>query len=66
MLRFVRNESGAVTIEWVTLTAGGLLLGMALVWSIFSNGVNPVAENVSAQISTVEIVGTGDAPSLND
>lgn len=66
MLRFIKNECGAVTIEWVSLTAGGLLLGMALVWVIFSDGVGPLAENVSDKISTVEIAGTGDAPELND
>ncbi|MBY8975248.1 hypothetical protein KHP62_05480 [Rhodobacteraceae bacterium NNCM2] len=64
-MRYIENESGAVTIEWVALTAGGLLLGVALVWAIFSKGVDPLASDISANLSSVEVVTTGDAPDLN-
>lgn len=31
MMNFLKNESGAVTIDWVALAAGLLILGVAIV-----------------------------------
>ncbi|HUF55776.1 MAG TPA: hypothetical protein VMM55_04360 [Thermohalobaculum sp.] len=47
---FLHDETGAVTIDWVALTAGILLLGIAVVFSIFNNGVSPLVENINAQL----------------
>lgn len=48
---FLHDETGAVTIDWVALTAGILLLGIAVVFSIFSNGVSPLVRSINAQLS---------------
>lgn len=66
MLLFLQNERGAVTIDWVALTAGGLLLGLALVWGIFNNGVDPVVDSIQDSLSAVQIIAPGSAPNLTD
>ena len=48
---FLHDETGAVTIDWVALTAGILLLGIAVVFSIFSNGVTPLVQSINEQLS---------------
>lgn len=58
----LRDESGAVTVDWVALTAGILLLGIAVVYAIFREGVTPLVEAIgttlSAQSSTLgDVVG---------
>ena len=61
--KFLRDESGAVTIDWVALTAGILLLGITLVYAIFNNGVGPLAKNINSNLSTAGAnVKTGAAP----
>lgn len=37
--RFLRDDSGAVTVDWVAITAGVILLAILVVFSIFNNGV---------------------------
>jgi Flp pilus assembly pilin Flp len=56
---FLNEDTGAITIDWVALTAGILLLGMLAVFSIFNNGVSPVASEVNSTLSTIDI----DVPS---
>lgn len=61
---FLRDESGAVTIDWVALTAGILLLGITLVYAIFNNGVGSLATNINSNLTAAGAnVNTGDAPS---
>ena len=63
MQRFLRDESGAVTIDWVALTAGMLLLGVALVYSIFSLGVDPLGQTITSELQSVEVLAdVGEAP----
>jgi hypothetical protein len=49
--KFLRDESGAVTIDWVSLTAGGLLLGIAVVYGIFQGGVLPLTQSINSNLS---------------
>jgi Flp pilus assembly pilin Flp len=61
---FLRDESGAVTIDWVALTAGILLLGITLVYAIFNNGVGSLAKNINSNLTAAGAnVSTGAAPS---
>jgi len=61
--KFLRDESGAVTIDWVALTAGILLLGITLVYAIFNNGVGDLASNINSNLaSAADNVVTGAAP----
>lgn len=63
---FIRDESGAVTIDWVALTAGILLLAIALVYGIFNNGVSPLVDRINSSLSTAgEGVDIGEEPDLN-
>jgi Flp pilus assembly pilin Flp len=57
--KFLTDDTGAITIDWVALTAGILLLGMITVFSIFNNGVSPVASEINSALSTMDI----DVPS---
>ena len=47
---FRADEEGAVTIDWVALTAGILLLGIAVVFSIFSYGVDPLVQSANEEL----------------
>ena len=47
---FLNDETGAVTIDWVALTAGILLLGIAVVFSIFNYGVDPLVDAINTQL----------------
>ena len=61
--KFLRDESGAVTIDWVALTAGILLLGITLVYAIFNNGVGDLAQNINSNLSAAGAnVSTGTPP----
>ena len=40
------DDAGAVTVDWVALTAGALLLGVAAVYAVYSRGVGPMADEV--------------------
>lgn len=50
IVKFLRNESGAVTIDWVSLTAGGLLLGIAVVYGIYEGGVLTLSQNINSNL----------------
>ena len=55
---FIRDDSGAVTIDWVALTAGVLLVGIMVVYAIYNNGVSSLVSNVNSNL-------TGLAPFAN-
>jgi len=63
--KFLRDEAGAVTIDWVALTAGILLLGIAVVYGIFNNGVDTLMGSINSNLSVAVQVDTGSAPVLN-
>ena len=50
---FLNDDAGAVTIDWVALTAGLLLLGIMVVYAIFNDGVSPLVSNISSTLSGV-------------
>lgn len=59
---FLRDDAGAVTIDWVALTAGIVLLGVAVVYGVFSGGVQPLTEEINNALSstTIESPRTGE------
>lgn len=66
MLRsFLHDEAGAVTIDFVAITAGVLLLGIALVYGIFNSGVASTASGINAALAGVQLASAGSAPRLN-
>ena len=61
MIKFIKNfrkdEDGAVTVDWVVLTAAVVGLGVAGVATV-QGGVNTLASSISAGVATTT-VGTG-------
>jgi Flp pilus assembly pilin Flp len=55
MLNFIKsfreNESGAVTVDWVVLTAAIVGLGAAVLTSV-SNGAEVMASNIEQELQT--------------
>lgn len=49
MAQFFKTESGAVTVDWVVLTAGLVGLGLA-VMAVVSTGVQNAAEDVEDKL----------------
>ena len=55
VLAFLRSERGAATLDWVAMTAGILVLGLVLVYALFSGGVSSISRSINA---TLENSGT--------
>jgi len=66
LVNFLRSEDGAVTIDWVALTAGILLLGIMTVYAIFNGGVSTLVGEINSELGTSLTVSTGTAPALNN
>jgi len=48
-LNFIRDEDGAVTLDWVALSAGIVLLGIAVVAALqgpLSDAVDQISDNL--------------------
>jgi len=50
--KFLSDDAGAVTIDWVALTAGILLLGIIVVYAIFNGGVASLVSNINETLSS--------------
>ncbi len=48
---FFRDDTGAVTIDWVALTAGILLLGIMVIYAIFNGGVASLVTSINATLA---------------
>lgn len=60
---FLSDDAGAVTIDWVALTAGVLLLGIMVVYAIFNGGVDPLVSNINSSLASAgSDVNVGTAP----
>lgn len=55
---FAADESGAVTVDWVVLTAAIVGLGIAVIASVRSGTAN-LASNISAALSTATVAPLG-------
>jgi len=51
--KFLSDDAGAVTIDWVALTAGVLLLGIIVVYTIFNGGVSSLVSNINSTLTGV-------------
>ncbi|MCP5036049.1 MAG: hypothetical protein GY945_00440 [Rhodobacteraceae bacterium] len=51
---FTNDESGAVTVDWVVLTAAIVGLGIAVLASV-SGGTTTLADSISGELSTMGI-----------
>jgi Flp pilus assembly pilin Flp len=64
--RFAANESGAVTVDWVALTAGIIVVGLAIVWYIMDQGVDVLAGKIVTGLVAVDPGITTSNPPLID
>jgi len=57
-MNFIKNEDGAVTVDWVVLTAAIVGLGIAVLTSV-SGGTTTLAGKISSNLAagTVGVVG---------
>ncbi|MEM7526650.1 MAG: hypothetical protein AAF416_03110 [Pseudomonadota bacterium] len=58
MMNFLKNEAGAVTIDWVALAAGLLILGVAIV-GLLSDELQTVIDAIE---SSLELATNVSAP----
>lgn len=60
---FLRGETGAVTVDWVVLTAGLVGLGLAAM-AVVSTGVQDTSEDIRDQLRSDRIIQASFAPDL--
>ncbi|WP_298494612.1 hypothetical protein [uncultured Maritimibacter sp.] len=53
--RFNKDEDGAVTVDWVVLTAAIVGLGIAVLTSV-SGGTTSLADKISDELGSMEIM----------
>ncbi len=63
---FLRDEQGAITIDWVALTAGILLLGVMVVYAIFNDGVSALVASINSELNFTIEIDRGDTPDINN
>ena len=50
LMNFINDEDGAVTLDWVALSAGVVLLGIAVIAALqtpLTNVINQISDNLS-------------------
>ncbi|MDH3666950.1 MAG: hypothetical protein OEN23_08465 [Paracoccaceae bacterium] len=47
---FLDDTDGAITVDWVALTAGVLLVGIMVVYAIANNGVSDLVSGVNSTL----------------
>lgn len=65
---FLRDQRGAVNVDWVALASSLLLLGIAVIYVIYGSGVFSVVSDVNSTLkrhsSEVPVGSTPDLSSL--
>ena len=65
-VRFIGDESGALTIDWVALSAGILLAGLVAVFAIYLNGASPAVVDMNTTLSGLNSdINPGSPPNMN-
>ncbi len=60
--KFFKDDSGAVTVDWVVLTAAIVGLGIAVMTTV-SNGTNKLAETISSDLAATKTGVSADSGS---
>lgn len=58
MIAFLKDDSGAVTVDWVVLTAAVVGLGIATVGAVRS-GVGTLGTNISSSLTSASVASLG-------
>ncbi|MEO1536611.1 MAG: hypothetical protein AAFR73_02675 [Pseudomonadota bacterium] len=56
---FLKDESGAVTVDWVVLTAAIVGLGIAVLTSV-GNGTTTLADKISSNLANASVRSLDD------
>ena len=65
--KFLGAEDGAITVDWVALTAAVLGVGIVVVYGIYNQGVGPAAMNVNATLASITLEASkGDSLDCTD
>lgn len=51
--RFAADKSGAVTVDWVALTAAVVIIGIGLAYAVFgtdTSGIGAVSQNLQTEL----------------
>ena len=59
---FLGDEVGAVTIDWVAITAVTLVLGIGVVYAIFNGGMASAVGGISAFATDLTSIDVGAPP----
>jgi len=63
---FLADDAGAVTVDWVALVSGTLLLGTMTVYAVFNQGVASLVGEINDTLGSATLgVSVGPAPDLN-
>ncbi len=54
LINFIKDEDGAVTVDWVVLTAAIVGLGIAVLTSV-SGGTTSLADKISSNLATMTV-----------
>lgn len=60
--RFLRDQRGGVTVDWVALAASICLLGVAVVYGILNGGTVSMSTAINTGLDSVGFTDPGDAP----
>lgn len=61
--RFWEDTSGAVTVDWVALAAGVLVVGITVVYALYTDGIGELTKSLNSAMSSIDAgIDTGDAP----
>ena len=48
---FFDDDAGAVTIDWITLTAAIILLSIVIIYAIYNNGLPTLVPNINEALA---------------
>ena len=61
-----REERGAATVDWVSLTAGLMVMGLAIVWFVMDEGVDVLAGKIVGGLTSTEVMPIPEMPTFGD
>ena len=64
--QFIRDDAGAITVDWVALTFGVLLAGIVTIYAIYGTGVAGLVDEVNNDALALATDATpGPVPNIN-
>lgn len=64
--RFFRCDRGATTVDWVSLTAGLMVIGLAIAWFVLDAGADVLAGKIVGSLASTEVMPIPEAPTFGD